>query len=397
MPWRKNSKNCKRNKKNEEKMDDAKEDMEQSKDELDKKDNKAASKSQKKAAQKMKKQAKEMKESMEGGDSDQAAEDVKTLRQLLENLVTLSFEQEALVKDVNQYMVNTPAYPQSIRRQFKLVGDFKLVEDTLVALSNRNADIQAFVMDKVAEIKYNMKESLTDLEERKVPEGQEKQRRTMKNVNDLALMLNESLEKAQSDASGAPGKGKVPLDKITEGQQGLSEQLKEMKEKMDKAGKKGKDGKEGKDGKDGKDGNSAKDFAQAAARQSAMRKALQELQNDKKEQGKGSKEIDDIIQNMDKIETELVNKRLNSETLARMKDIETRLLEAEKAERQRELDNKRKAETAQEKRREIPPSLQEYLKKRQAEVDMYKSVSPALRPYYKSLVDDYYKSLKTVK
>nr|HMU03926.1 DUF4175 domain-containing protein [Saprospiraceae bacterium] len=141
----------------------------------------------------------------------------------------------------------------------------------------------------------------------------------------------------------------------------------------------------------------AKDFAQAAARQSAMRKALQELQNDKKEQGQGSKEIDDIINNMDKIETELVNKRLNSETLSRMKDIETRLLEAEKAERQRELDNKRKAETAQEKRREIPPSLQEYLKKRQAEVDMYKSVSPSLRPYYKSLVDDYYKSLKTVK
>jgi uncharacterized protein YeeX (DUF496 family) len=80
-----------------------------------------------------------------------------------------------------------------------------------------------------------------------------------------------------------------------------------------------------------------------------------------------------------------------------MKDIETRLLEAEKAERQRELDNKRKAETAQEKRREIPPSLQEYLKKRQAEVEMYKSVSPSLRPYFKSLVDDYYKSLKTVK
>lgn len=399
--------------KNEEKMDDAKDDMEKSKEELDKKDNKAAAKSQKKAAQKMKKQAKEMSDSMESGASDQASEDVKTLRQLLENLVTLSFEQEALVKDVNQFMVTTPAYPQSIRRQFKLVGDFKLIEDTLVALSNRNADIQSFVMDKVAEIKYNMEESLTDLEERKVPEGQEKQRRTMKNVNDLALMLNESLENAQNQASGAPGsgscdkpggtgkgkgkKGKVPLDKITEGQQGLSEQLKEMKDKMDKAGKKGKDGKEGKEGKDGKDGNSAKDFAQAAARQSAMRKALQELQNDKKEQGQGSKEIDDIINNMDKIETELVNKRLNSETLSRMKDIETRLLEAEKAERQRELDNKRKAETAQEKRREIPPSLQEYLKKRQAEVDMYKSVSPSLRPYYKSLVDDYYKSLKTVK
>lgn len=103
------------------------------------------------------------------------------------------------------------------------------------------------------------------------------------------------------------------------------------------------------------------------------------------------------MNNMDRIETELVNKRLNSETIKRLKDIETRLLEAERAEMQRELDNRRIAESAQEKRRELPPGIQEYLKKRQAEIDMYKTVSPNLRPYYKRLVDDYYKSLKTVR
>ncbi len=396
--------------KNKEQMDDAKKDMEQSKDELNKKDNAGAAKSQKKAAKKMKKQAKEMGESMEGGASDQASEDIETIRQLLENLVAVSFDQEALFKEISPYTINVPTYPAAIRKQFKLQNDFKIIEDTLVALSNRNSDIEAYVMDKVAEIKYNIKESLTDLEERQVAQGQEKQRRTMKNLNDLALMMNESLDKAQQQASGAPGSGscnkpggkgtgktgkagKVPMDKITEGQQGLSESLKGMKEKMDK-GK--KDGKEGKEGKDGKEGTSAKDFAQAAAQQAALRKALEALQNDKKEQGQGSKELEEIINNMDRIETELVNKRLNSETLKRMKDIETRLLEAEKAERQRELDNKRKSETAQEKRKELPPAIQDYLKKRQAEIDMYKSVSPSLRPYYKSLVDEYYKSLKTV-
>ncbi|MGB4958304.1 MAG: DUF4175 domain-containing protein, partial [Saprospiraceae bacterium] len=364
-------------------------------------DTDSASKSQKKAAKKMKKQAEEMQSSMEGAASEQASEDIRTIRQLLENLVTVSFDQEALFKNINNGMVTSPSYPAAIRQQFKLKGDFKVIEDTLVALSNRNADIEAFVMDKVAEIKLNLNEGIKDLEERQVPQGQEKQRRTMKNLNDLALMMNESLDKAQQ-ASGAPGSGsckkpggngngKVPLDKISEGQKGLSESLKGMKEKMDKKGK------EGKEGKDGKDGMSAKDFAEAAARQSALRKALKEMQNDKKEQGQGSRELEEIINNMDKIETELVNKRLNSETLNRMKDIETRLLEAEKAERQRELDNKRKSETAQEKRKEMPPGLQEYLKKRQAEIDLYKSSSPSLRPYYKALVDEYYKSLKTAK
>lgn len=394
--------------KNKEKMDDAKEDMKNSKDQLDKKDNAAAAKSQKKASKKMKKQAEEMESSMEGGASDQAGEDIKTIRQLLENLITVSFAQENLFREVGPQIVNSPAYPAAIRKQFKLQGDFRIIEDTLVALSNRNADIESYVMDKVAEIKYNFKESINDLEERQIAQGQEKQRRTMKNLNDLALMMNESLDKAQKQANGQPGKGscnkpggkgsgksgKVPMDKITEGQQGLSEELQKMKDKMEK-GK--KDGKEGKEGKDSKDGVSSKDFAQAAARQAALRKALEELQKDKKEQGKGSKDLEEIITNMDKIETELVNKRLNSETLRRMKDIETRLLEAEKAERQRELDNKRKSETAQDKRREMPPALQEYLKKRQAEIDMYKTISPSLKPYYKMMVDEYYKSLKTTK
>ena len=47
-----------------------------------------------------------------------------------------------------------------------------------------------------------------------------------------------------------------------------------------------------------------------------------------------------------------------------MKDIETKLLEAEKAERQRELDEKRKSETAKDLHREVPNNIQEYLKKK---------------------------------
>ena len=55
----------------------------------------------------------------------------------------------------------------------------------------------------------------------------------------------------------------------------------------------------------------------------------------------------------------------------------------------------RYTETGTDKKRELPPSLQDYLKKREAEIEMYKSISPELRPYYKYLVDKYYKALKS--
>lgn len=381
---------------NEEKMEDIKNDMNDSKKELNSKsgDNKKAAKKQKEASKKMKKMAEEMSAAMEGAEMDQQAEDIKTIRQLLENLVTVSYDQERLAKDIGTTPTTTPRYVDLVKQQFKIKGDFSVIEDSLSALAMRVDKIESFVTEKVTEIKYNINHSIEQLEERQTNRAIENQRRTMTNLNDLALMLSESMKDMQQQMSGSmPGSqmcnkpggkgegksgGKVPMDKITDGQQGLNSDLQKMADKM-------KDGKKG----------TAKDFGEAAARQAALRKALQDLQKEKQEQGKGDNGLQDILNQMDKVETDLVNKRLNAESLARQKDILTRLLEAEKAERQRELDEKRKAETGEEKQRPLPPALQAYLKKRQAEAAMYKTVSPSLKSHYRQLVDEYYRALKS--
>lgn len=378
---------------NEEKMEDIQEDMEQSQEQLDQQNNEGAAKSQKKAASKMKKMAGSMQSSMQGGDQEQAQEDIKMIRQLLENLVTLSFEQEDLFNSFTETQTVTPRYVELLQGQFRVKDDFKIVDDSLTALANRNDKIETYVLEKVSEINHHLKKGLAQLEDRKVPVAQDHQRRTMTNINDLALMLEESMENMQQSMSSGmsgtqmcekPGqsnsgkKGKAPQDKLTKGSEKVGEKLKGMIDKMKKGGE-----------------NSAKDFAQAAARQAALRKALQDMKKEAEEQGEGSGELEQLIEEMNKIETDLVNKRLDSEMLKRQQEITTRLLEAEKAARQREYDNKRKAEVGSDKKRELPPSLQEYLKKREAEVEMYKSVSPSLRPYYKALVDKYYKALKS--
>ena len=97
---------------------------------------------------------------------------------------------------------------------------------------------------------------------------------------------------------------------------------------------------------------------------------------------------------MDKTETDLVNKRLPNDINKRQQDILTRLLESEKAEREREYDNERKSEQPKNVDVKIPPAMEEYLKKRKGQVDMFKTLSPSLKPYYKNLVEDYFKALK---
>lgn len=377
---------------NEEKMDEISDEMDDAQEKMENSDSKGASESQKGASEKMKKMAGSLQSSMESGDQEQQMEDIKAIRQLLENLITVSFDQESLINNLENISTTIPKYVELVQEQFKLKDDFSIIEDSLSALARRNDKIESFVTDKVVEIKYNFRGSLEQLEARSVPQANQTQRRTMTNLNDLALMLSESMEDMQQSASGGmPGSqmcnkpggkgagksGKVPMDKITEGQDGMSKKLSDMK------------------GKQGSGGSpSAKDFAEAAAKQAALRKALQDIQKDKMEQGKGDGGLQDIIDQMDKNEIDLVNKKLNNEMFKRQSDIVTRLLEAEKAERQREFDNKRKGETGEEKKKELPPALQEYLKKREAEIEMYKTVSPSLKPYYRYLVDEYYKALK---
>lgn len=376
----------------EEQMEDIQEDMEQSQEEMEQQDSKGASKSQKSAAQKMQKMAGAMQAAMEGGEQEQAEEDIKAVRQLLEDLVDMSFDQEDLINNIEVTKPTTPRYVDLIQEQFRLKNDFVMIEDSLVALAKRNDKIETYVLDKVAEVKTDINESIDLLEERKTPQGISSQRSTMTNVNDLALMLNESLQNMQQSMSaGMPGSqmcnkpggkgqgksGKVPMDKISEGQQGVGEALQKMM-----------------GDKEGGKGNSSKDFAKAAAKQAAMRKALEEMAKQQGEQGQNTKELQEIIDQMNKIEEDLVNKRLDGELLKRQQEIKTRLLEAEKAERQREYDNKRKAEVGQDQKRELPPSLKAYLKQREAEVELYKTISPSLRPYYKYLVDEYFRELK---
>lgn len=372
----------------EEEMDDIQEDMKDSMDKMEKMDNSGASKKQKSAAEKMKKMAGAMSMKMQSGEMEQMEEDMKALRQLLENLVTMSFEQEALIDAFADTRINTPKYVTLVQDQFKLEDDFGLIQDSLQALSKRVYQIESFVTEKVTEINNNLEESTTQLEARKVADAADHQQRTMKNVNDLALMLSETMSQMQAQMSGdMPGNqncskpggtgkgGAKPSDKMSEGQESLNKQMKQALKKM----------------KNGR--GSAKEFAQMAAKQAALRKALEGKAKKKSQQGKGDKQLSDLIEQMNKVETDLVNKKLTNEMMKRQQDILTRLLKHEKAERQRELDNKRKAETAQQIKREMPPALKEYIKQRQAEVESYKTISPALKPYYKNLVENYFKGM----
>jgi hypothetical protein len=94
--------------------------------------------------------------------------------------------------------------------------------------------------------------------------------------------------------------------------------------------------------------------------------------------------MQEAIQQMEQTEKELVNKQLTQESLQRQQQILSRMLEAEKAEQEREMEQSRASESA--KSREMKPriaALEELLRQKRLQQALYKPSGPELNSYYK--------------
>jgi hypothetical protein len=96
------------------------------------------------------------------------------------------------------------------------------------------------------------------------------------------------------------------------------------------------------------------------------------------------------MEEMDKNETDLVNRKSNQQLQLRQKSIETRLLEAQKALREQEQDDTRAAEAGEDKSASMPSAFSQLLLQQKAFTEWYKTVPPELKPHYQKMVYRYY-------
>ncbi|WP_027002670.1 DUF4175 family protein [Hugenholtzia roseola] len=373
--------------------------------ELGKQNKQKAAQSQKNAAQEMKKMAQEMQQMAQSMEMQAMQQDYGDLRAILENLLKLSFDQEAIMEGFRNLSPSDPQFNVLSQKQLKLVDDAKIVEDSLRALAKKSFQIESFVMRELTDMNDYIEQSLKSIQDRRADIAAGKQQRTMTSINNLALMLSDVLEQMQQMMSmGMPGQQmcSMPGNKPSLGQ--MQQSLNQRIQQLQKSGKSGR--------------ALSEELSKLAAEQEAIRRAVQEQmkaggkqkgnqgdpnnpdgeegeENDDKEGGsKGNGTMGELLEQMEKTEEDLVNKRITQELIERQKEIMTRLLESEKAQKERELDKEREAEQAKTKKR-VPPNdnFSDYLKEKEKQIELLKTIPPALHPYYKQYVNQYFKKL----
>ncbi|NNK80123.1 MAG: DUF4175 domain-containing protein [Flavobacteriales bacterium] len=371
------------------------EDMENSSDSIENGENQDASDSQQDASDKMQ-QMSQMMSAMSGSSAEQQQEDMDALRALLENIIELSFDQEEVMRAYGGLETDDPKYKAYNQQQRKLKDDAVVVKDSLLALSKRIAQIQPIVNKEINSVNQNMDKAIELLADRQTPKANSRQQYVMTSLNNLALLLDEALQQMQQQmANSMPGSGNCEKPggsgkgKPKSGKGGsMSQMQKAMQKKLEQL-QKGMTPGQGKAGP-GRFGMSEQ-LARTAAEQAAIRRELERMSQELNKDGSGAgNEIKEIAKQMEETEKDIVNMQITRQTLQRQQDILTRLLKSEKAEREREQDNKRISNEATDYDLSSPENFFEYQKAREKEVELLRTIPPSLKPYYKNKVNEYF-------
>lgn len=358
----------------------------ESKDQLSKNDKQKAAEKQEEAADQMEKLAQKMSEEQQQGEAEESKVNAKELRRLLENLLATSFEQEKVMLSLRKMTINDPSYVANVQQQNTIKDNMKTIADSLFSLSKRVPQIESTVNTEVDKINFNIEKSIDQLGDRRNAEANRYQQTAMTSLNNLALMLNEALEQLQkSKKSGGKG-GKQSMQQLQKMQEQLNKNMQNAREKMEKEGNKGSAPK----------GQMSQEFAEMAKQQQMIREALQKINSEENKDGKGSLgNLNQTIKDMKQTETELVNKTIQQETMNRQKNLLTKLIDADKAQREQDEDSKRESNAA----KEFPPSYQQMLEKfkkqQQNESELIQKLPPNLNYYYKNKIAEYFKLLNS--
>jgi hypothetical protein len=375
-----------------------------------------ASEKQKQAGSEMKKLAELLDKQQNESNKEQDSEDMTSIRLLLENVMALSFDQEYILNRFGKVRTTDPIYRKLGRRQRNIMDDTEIVKDSLLSLARRQTKTAPFIDKELKEIATNFDMMLDEIDEHRVPSLLKHQQLVMSSYNNLALLLNESLQsmqeqqkgqqKEQDKKDGKPGSGscdkpggngKKPSQKpggdIKDMKEAMKAQLDAMKKGKKPGGQKPGDTPGNKPGEKGMGlpGLSSEGVAKMVAQQTAIRQALEKMREEMNKEGEGKGNgLNPLIQELEKQERDLLKMDFTPEMIRRQENILSKLLDSEKALRVRGFEDKRESVSG----KNIPIGnlirFDEYNKKRTGQVELLRTIDPLLSPYYKGKAGAYF-------
>jgi hypothetical protein len=326
---------------------------------------------------------------------EQEGENYETLRQILDNLLVHSFDQERVINNYSVVDNSNPAFSKFQIEENQILENFRIIQDSLYELSKRTPYLGNHISNATFKIEENIIGSIDYLVERNKYKALQLQHIALTSTNDLILLLAESLKNMDNMSGGGgsskqkskkqkPSKGEPSLSEIRKSQEDLKNQMKQMLDQMKSSGK--------------SSGNQKMNegLAKTLMMNEMYQQMLNEIMSGSSIGKETSKILEQIKEMMEKNKSDIARNRLTNETLNRQQNIVTRLLEAENAERERDKDERRESNEADNVMRKSPKDFFSDEKKNNNFNDLIQYNNLKLNYFYKNKFQEYLNNLNKV-
>jgi len=302
---------------------------------------------------------------------------LEDLKQILDNLIFVSFDQEKLLIKLSNIDYNNPLINELKLKQKNISGQVVFIKDSLYALSKRVPEISSIVNKEMLSLEKNSSSSFENMETGNIGGSRMYQQYSITAANNLSLFLSEAIEnikkqqndsqEGDSDCEKPGGKGsKSGMQKLKDSQSSMKEQLQQMIDQMKK----------------GDMGKMSKSIGQTLAQQEIMQQMIREMLNGKSVGSKAGEQLKAIDQLLEQSRKDLINRNISTELVNRQNLILSKLLDAEKSEVERDFDDKRESKTAIDLGKGNPEDYFEYGYKQKNEKELIKRNNYKLRSFY---------------
>ena len=383
----------------------------------------SAKKNQKNSAKKMQKMSAKMQKAMLEMEGESIEENMDDMRKVLENLMTFSFKQEALMNKFDAISITHPDFGKDLKKQNNIRTYFEHIDDSLYVLSMRLPKISSKIQNDLSTAHYNLEQSLENFSEGRFDNGISNQRYVMTSVNNLSdylsTMLNNMKNASMKMGAGKKSKG-FSLPDIIKKQGELSEKMKKGREKSKelarKPGKKSGevkgDGKKGekpsKNDEAGKNINEPNEgglgekgtvqnddldgeLYEIYKQQTQLR---QQLQTAIKESRQGNEknfgQIKKVLKSMEQLENEILEMGFSARTIQKMQQLNYDLLKLDTAALEQGKENKRKATVNRNTTNKNDKKPLNFKKQFYNQIEILNRQSLPLHKNYKLKVRDYF-------
>jgi hypothetical protein len=359
-----------------------KQDMDQAISQLSSSNQGAASKSGKSCSKKLKSMAEKLKGMQQKMQQGEKEEIVRAIRKSLNDVFSLSDNQEQLFDRVSRTDQRDIMVPELAHDQQNIKSGGLRISEDLENLSHAtlfvDVDVQRYLALSVA----SMDQAIQQMIDRKIPIAADEQREALYDLNVTARMLMQSMQNAQKSCNGSG------MEQFFQKMQGMCDKQGSCNSETQKLGQCNGGTTPLTLGQQGA-------LQRLAAEQEAIRKALSELASEFGNQSEITGRLDDMGKEMQKVVDDFERMKVDQGTLDRQQKILSRLLDAEKSLKERDYSKQRRAEVGEDVSRPSPGALSPEVTRGEesAKDDLTKYMQESYPKEYEQMIKDYFKAL----